>query len=97
MPITFDDVDFDNSQRLLYEGRPVNGEVWDVRRDGSVAAIQNFKFGVQHGLSRAFHANGTLAFEGEYEFGLRRGVHRFWSEDGVLQREVEYDARGMKA
>jgi antitoxin component YwqK of YwqJK toxin-antitoxin module len=40
--------------------------------------------GVPHGLSRRWHADGSLAAEGRYADGKMEGAWQFWRADGTL-------------
>jgi antitoxin component YwqK of YwqJK toxin-antitoxin module len=93
-----DDMDFNPATHAhLYHGTPFTGEMHEYATDGSVKrvkAISEFLDGYPHGMSRVFHPDGTLAFEGEYRRNRRVGAHRTWYANGRLQEEISYSDDG---
>lgn len=58
--------------------------------NGKLKLLENYKNGMQHGLSTYYHENGIKSKEGNYENGKEIGNWKLWYKDGKLKSEENY-------
>lgn len=73
----------------LYQGKPFTGIRFGLYPDGNVKCEEEFRHGLQWGLSRDWYRSGTLRREVTLFQGGLQGIERAWFEDGRLQEERE--------
>ncbi|MFN5628954.1 MAG: toxin-antitoxin system YwqK family antitoxin, partial [Bacteroidota bacterium] len=49
--------------------------------NGKLKLLENYKNGMQHGLSTYYHENGIKSKEGNYENGKEIGIWKLWYKD----------------
>ena len=91
MIVTGHDVDYDDSQRTTYQGRPYTGTVQESAGSGQLLAESNYLEGIEHGVSRTYYMTGQVKQERWYEYGRYSGTHRYWHENGRLEKELIYE------
>ncbi|MEV6385289.1 hypothetical protein AB0M31_38465 [Streptomyces sp. NPDC051773] len=76
-------VDFDDGERLFYQGELFTGEV--VEYQGSaLVSLETYRDGIVDGPVRQWYEDGTLRAEGTMRAGFPVGESRRWHPDGAL-------------
>ncbi len=60
-------------------------------KDGVLFAEENFKEGIQHGLSKEYYPNGNIHFERNYEEGKIVGLYKEYYPNGQLRSKKTYE------
>ncbi|MFD0774129.1 toxin-antitoxin system YwqK family antitoxin [Streptomonospora algeriensis] len=90
-----EDIDFDETEMVFYEGEPFTGEVVETDRAGNIVAAVAYNQGYRHGPWREWHSNGNLLIEGRVEFGKGPvGTWKKWHKNGALAEERRFDDHG---
>jgi antitoxin component YwqK of YwqJK toxin-antitoxin module len=73
----------------LYQGKPFTGIRYGLYPNGKLECEEEYRHGLQWGLSRGWYRSGTLRREATLYQGGLHGTERAWFEDGRLQEERE--------
>lgn len=88
------DVDYDESQLLLYRGEPFTGEAVEFGADGKLWTLKTFAEGYAEGPFKQWFADGRLEMEGVNKRNHAVGEWREWLPDGRLKRTDSFDGEG---
>lgn len=95
--IQADDVDWDDDQRLLYEGVPFTGEAVTYNWLDEVTSLASYVDGFREGVQREWYDGEELKAELTVHKGRVVGAAREWHPNGQLAREQPFDERGLPA
>jgi antitoxin component YwqK of YwqJK toxin-antitoxin module len=87
----YDDLDYMPEGIFLFNAKPFTGVAIDHNEHGVKISEAPFVDGKEHGVFKAWHANGRLSWERPYVHGESHGVGREWYEDGSLKSETTYE------
>ena len=93
MRISFSDADFDDADRLIYNGELFTGVAVEDHLDGVIMGESTYLRGIQDGPERGYRSDGTLSVEHIYRTGIIVRVRR-WHENGQLALEKHNDSLG---
>ncbi|BBC33644.1 hypothetical protein SGFS_049380 [Streptomyces graminofaciens] len=102
------EVDFDDGERLFYQGELFTGEV--VEYQGSaLVGLETYRDGITDGPVKQWFEDGTLRAEGNMRMGFPVGESRRWHPNGTLAAkrittedghrplaELEWDENGQQ-
>lgn len=91
MRIKMNDLEYDQDQRVRYQGTLYSGTAWEPYADSTVMTEMSFDQGIPHGIARAFYPDGSIESEWWHEHGHRHGSHRRWHPNGQLAEDQVYD------
>ncbi|QUQ70818.1 toxin-antitoxin system YwqK family antitoxin [Kutzneria sp. CA-103260] len=86
-----DEVDWDDSQRLLHRGVPFTGEAVTYNWLDEMTSLITYKNGIREGVRRTWYDGGQLKSEMTVHKGRMIRAAREWDQDGNLVRERRYD------
>jgi antitoxin component YwqK of YwqJK toxin-antitoxin module len=79
---------------VVYAGVAFTGTLTEIADGVRTKKTTPYRSGLRHGISRAWHANGALAFAGSFLSGRETGLHRTWYATGQLRSEHRLE-RGL--
>jgi len=88
------DVDFDESQLLLYRGEYFTGEAVEYFPDGRLWTLKTFVNGFENGPTGQWFNDGGLQSEGVAKRNSAVGEWRSWFPGGRLERVSIFDDDG---
>jgi antitoxin component YwqK of YwqJK toxin-antitoxin module len=93
--IHYDDTSMnaDNSC-VLFDGVPYTGEVVDTAEDGTVISVNTYRGGLQDGVQREFHWDGSPSARYTCLRGMPVGEALEWDPDGRQTRRRVFDQHG---
>ncbi|TDC02265.1 hypothetical protein E1267_29825 [Nonomuraea longispora] len=91
MRITMNDLEYDQDQRVRYQGAPYSGTACELYADGAVMTEQTFDQGIPHGLARTFYPDGRVESEWRHDRGRRHGSCLRWHPNGRLAEDRIYE------
>ncbi|MFJ9519645.1 toxin-antitoxin system YwqK family antitoxin [Kitasatospora sp. NPDC101801] len=88
-------IDMDHEQRLLYDGTPFTGEVFEGSSEDPVS-LETYRDGWLHGPWRLWYLDGSPRAQGELVNGRFVGETLAWHENGRLEARKLYSVSGKK-
>jgi antitoxin component YwqK of YwqJK toxin-antitoxin module len=85
--IQADDVRWDDSHRLVFEGAPFTGEAVTHNWLDEVTSLVTYQDGIREGVHRTWFDGGQLKSELTVHKGQVVGPYLEWDQDGNLVRE----------
>ncbi|MCA9070353.1 MAG: hypothetical protein KDA84_15580 [Planctomycetaceae bacterium] len=85
------ELDYGSDGLYYLDDQPFTGIIEYRPESGWLEAEEEYKNGLQWGLSRKWHRKGVLEWEAECAFGARHGLCREWDEAGHLIAEDHYE------
>jgi len=71
--VKYDELEYLPEEIFLFDSRPFTGVAIDRNDSGAVISKMPFIDGLEHGIARAWHANGRLSLERPYIHGESHG------------------------
>ncbi|HEU5187608.1 MAG TPA: hypothetical protein VFT87_03835 [Candidatus Saccharimonadales bacterium] len=91
--VPLDQADYDDAERLTYNGQLLTGVAIETDPDGGVVGETSYSHGVLDGPDRSYRENGTLRAEEIYKFGIIQQAQQ-WHENGQLAYKMHADQFG---
>jgi antitoxin component YwqK of YwqJK toxin-antitoxin module len=88
------DVDYDESQLLLYRGEYFTGEAVEYFPDGRLWTLKTFVNGFEDGPTRQWFQDGSLQSEGVSKRNYAVGEWKTWFPNGRLEHVSTFDDDG---
>jgi antitoxin component YwqK of YwqJK toxin-antitoxin module len=90
-----DEVEWDDSARLVHRGVPFTGEAVTHNWLDEMTSLVTYVDGIREGVQREWYDGGALKSELTVHRGRVVGPARWWHENGRLAREQRFDERGL--
>lgn len=75
---------------LFEEKKPTDKKIL-YYDNGTIKCIQEYYFGLKHGIYKNWYKDGTIRTMGIYYMGIRKGVWTWYNEYGKVEFQVNYD------
>jgi antitoxin component YwqK of YwqJK toxin-antitoxin module len=93
--IQTDEVEWDDSARLLHRGVPFTGEAVTHNWLDEVTSLITYVDGIREGVQREWYDGEELKAERTIHNGRVVGPSREWRPNGQLAKEKRFDERGL--
>jgi antitoxin component YwqK of YwqJK toxin-antitoxin module len=88
------DLDHDYDDFVTYQGQPFTGEGVENYSDGTLAVLNTYVEGIQHGVQQEWFRTGDLKSDAVFKNGQPSGTYKRWHDNGQLAVEIEFSESG---